>query len=32
VPYHPLLANEAEMGLATLPESIPTPPSAGYTP
>ena len=30
VPYHPLLATEAEMGLATLPASSPTPPSASY--
>ena len=30
VPYHPLLASQAEMGLATLPASMPTPPSAGY--
>jgi glycogen phosphorylase len=29
VPYHPLLASQAEMGLAALPASIPTPPSAG---
>jgi glycogen phosphorylase len=28
VPYHPLLASQAEMGLAALPASIPTPPSA----
>jgi starch phosphorylase len=32
VPYHPLLASQAEMGLATLPASIPTPPSASYVP
>jgi len=32
VPYHPLLASQAEMGLAALPSSIPTPPSAGYVP
>jgi glycogen phosphorylase len=32
VPYHPLLASQAEMGLATLPASMPTPPSAGYVP
>jgi glycogen phosphorylase len=32
VPYHPLLASQAEMGLATLPASTPTPPSAGYVP
>ena len=32
VPYHPLLASQAEMGLAALPASIPTPPSAGYVP
>ena len=30
VPYHPLLASQAEMGLAALPASIPTPPSASY--
>jgi starch phosphorylase len=30
VPYHPLLASQAEMGLAVLPASMPTPPSAGY--
>jgi len=30
VPYHPLLASQAEMGLAALPASVPTPPSAGY--
>jgi starch phosphorylase len=30
VPYHPLLASQAEMGLAALPASTPTPPSAGY--
>jgi starch phosphorylase len=30
VPYHPLLASQAEMGLAALPASGPTPPSAGY--
>ena len=30
VPYHPLLASPAEMGLAALPASIPTPPSASY--
>ncbi|MFP5283214.1 MAG: DUF3417 domain-containing protein, partial [Actinomycetes bacterium] len=28
VPYHPRLANDAEMGLATLPAALPTPPSA----
>jgi starch phosphorylase len=32
VPYHPLLASQAEIGLATLPASMPTPPSAGYVP
>jgi starch phosphorylase len=32
VPYHPLLASPAEMGLAALPGSIPIPPSAGYAP
>ena len=32
VPYHPLLASQAEMGLAALPASIPTPPSARYVP
>jgi starch phosphorylase len=32
VPDHPLLASQAEMGLATLPVSMPTPPSAGYVP
>jgi glycogen phosphorylase len=32
VPYHPLLASQAEMGLATLPASTPTPPSARYAP
>jgi len=32
VPYHPLLSSQAEMGLATLPASMPTPPSAGYVP
>ena len=32
VPYHPLLASQAEMGLATLPASTPTPPSARYVP
>jgi glycogen phosphorylase len=32
VPYHPLLASQAEMGLATLPASTPTPPSARYEP
>jgi glycogen phosphorylase len=32
VPYHPLLASQAEMGLATLPASMPAPPSAGYVP
>ena len=32
VPYHPLLASQAEMGLATLAASTPTPPSAGYVP
>jgi starch phosphorylase len=32
VPYHPLLASQVEMGLAALPASIPTPPSAGYAP
>ena len=32
VPYHPLLASPAEMGLATLAASTPTPPSAGYVP
>jgi starch phosphorylase len=32
VPYHPLLASQAEMSLATLPASIPAPPSAGYVP
>jgi starch phosphorylase len=32
VPDHPLLATQAEMGLATLPASMPTPPSAGYVP
>jgi glycogen phosphorylase len=32
VPYHPLLASQAEMGLATLPASMPTPPSARYVP
>ena len=31
VPYHPLLASPAEMGLAAVPASMPTPPSAGYT-
>ena len=31
-PYHPLLASQAEMGLATVPASMPTPPSAGYVP
>ena len=30
VPYHPLLASPAEMGLAALPANLPTPPSAGY--
>jgi len=30
VPYHPLLASQAEMGLAALPATVPTPPSAGY--
>jgi starch phosphorylase len=30
VPHHPLLATPAEMGLATLPANLPTPPSAGY--
>jgi starch phosphorylase len=30
VPYHPLLATQAEMGLAALPASGPIPPSAGY--
>jgi starch phosphorylase len=29
VPHHPQLANQAEMGLATLPSDLPTPPSAG---
>ncbi len=29
VPHHPHLANQAEMGLATLPADLPTPPSAG---
>jgi starch phosphorylase len=29
VPYHHLLANPAEMGLAALPAALPTPPSAG---
>jgi starch phosphorylase len=28
VPHHPQLANQAEMGLATLPADLPTPPSA----
>ena len=28
VPHHPLLTNVAEMGLATLPASVPAPPSA----
>jgi glycogen phosphorylase len=32
VPYHPLLSSQAEMGLAALPASTPTPPSAGYQP
>ncbi len=32
VPYHPLLASRAEMGLATLPATLPAPPSAGYSP
>jgi glycogen phosphorylase len=32
VPYHPLLASQAEMGLATLPASMSTPPSAGHVP
>jgi starch phosphorylase len=32
VPYHPLLASQAEMDLATLPASMATPPSAGYVP
>ncbi len=32
VPYHPQLANVAEMGLATLPPDLPTPPSAAYAP
>jgi starch phosphorylase len=32
VPYHPLLASQAEMGLAVLPTSTPIPPSAGYVP
>jgi glycogen phosphorylase len=32
VPYHPLLASSAEMGLAALPATFPTPPSAGYQP
>jgi len=27
VPCHPLLASQAEMGLAALPASVPTPPS-----
>ena len=30
VPHHPQLANSAEMGLATLPADLPTPPSADY--
>jgi hypothetical protein len=30
VPHHPLLATPAEMGLATRPANLPTPPSAGY--
>nr|WP_294694822.1 alpha-glucan family phosphorylase [uncultured Friedmanniella sp.] len=30
VPHHPQLANQAEMGLATLPPDLPTPPSADY--
>jgi hypothetical protein len=32
VPYHPLLASSAEMGLAALPATFPIPPSAGYQP
>ena len=28
VPHHPQLANQAEMGLATLPADLPTPPTA----
>jgi starch phosphorylase len=32
VPYHPLLASSAEMGLAAVPATVPTPPSAGYQP
>jgi starch phosphorylase len=32
VPYHPLLASQPEMGLATLPASMTAPPSAGYVP
>ena len=31
VPHHPLLANAAEMGLATLPAGVPAPP-ADYVP
>jgi starch phosphorylase len=30
VPYHPLLASQAEMGLAALPGSTPAPSSVGY--
>jgi len=30
VPYHPLLATQAEMGLAALPASASIPPSARY--
>ncbi len=32
VPHHPLLANAAEMGLATLPAGVHAPPSADYVP
>jgi glycogen phosphorylase len=32
VPYHRLLASSSEMGLAALPATLPTPPSAGYQP
>ena len=32
VPYHPLLAGSAEMGLAALPAAFPNPPSTGHQP
>jgi glycogen phosphorylase len=32
VPYHPLLASSAEMGLAAVPATFPPPPTASYQP